>query len=109
MTPNHHTKGIVMNIEKEIDNRIHKSGGGYPAWYVGTTTNPRKQLFEGHNVVERAGAWLYRDAGSESTAKTIEAIFLKRGCKGMGKRGGQDSSRYIYAYKMTRTTRGSQS
>ncbi len=98
-----------MNVEKEIDVRIHRSGGGYPAWYVGVTTNPRKRLFEGHNVNERSGAWLYRDAGCESTAKTIEAVFLKRGCKGTGKLGGGDSAHYIYAYKMTRTTRGSQS
>ena len=98
-----------MNVEKEIDNRIHKSGGGYPAWYVGITTNPRKKLFEGHNVSERAGAWLYRDAGSESMAKDVEAIFLKRGCKGTNGLGSGDSSHYIYAYKMTRTTRGSQS
>lgn len=96
-----------MNIEKEIDKCIHKSGGDYPSWYIGTATNPRKRLFEGHNVVERSGAWFYRDAGCESTAKTIEAIFLKRGCKGGS--GKDDSPHFIYAYKMTRTTRGSQS
>lgn len=96
-----------MNVEKEIDVRISRSGGGYPAWYVGITTNPRKQLFEGHNVDERGGAWLFRDAGCESTAKSIEAVFLKKGCK--GGRGIGNDPHYVYAYKMTRTTRGSQS
>ncbi len=93
-----------MSVEKEIDNRIHKSGGGYPGWYVGVATNPRKRLFDGHNVSEQSGAWLYRDAGCESTAKIIEAIFLKRGCKGGP--GGGNGPHYVYAYKMTRTTRG---
>lgn len=97
----------IMNIEKEIDAHIHKRGGGYPAWYVGIAKNPRERLFEGHNVSEQSGTWLYRDAGSELTAKTMEAMFLKKGCKGGP--GGGDSSRYIYAYKMTRTTRGSKS
>lgn len=96
-----------MSVEKEIDSRIHKSGGGYPAWYVGIATNPRERLFEGHNVSERNGAWIYRDVGSELTAKNIEAMFLKKGCKG-GPSGG-NNPRYVYAYKMTRTTWGSQS
>ncbi len=96
-----------MSVEKEIDIRIHRSGRSYSEWYVGIATNPRKRLFEGHNVNEHDGAWLYRDACSESMAKAIEAIFLKKGCQG-GSSGG-DNPHYIYAYRMTRTTRGSQS
>jgi len=37
-------------------------------------------------------------------AKIIEAIFHKKGCKGGP--GGPDSPHYVYAYRMTRTTRG---
>lgn len=96
-----------MSVEKEIDSRIHRSKRGYPDWYVGIATNPRERLFQGHNVSEPSGAWFYRDAGSVSTAKDIEAIFVKKGCKG-GNTRGEDSPRYVYVYKMTRTTRGSQ-
>ncbi|MCX5680824.1 MAG: hypothetical protein NT079_00795 [Candidatus Omnitrophica bacterium] len=96
-----------MSCEAEIDNRIHKSGKGYHDWYVGVAVNPRQRLFIGHNVDERTGAWLYRDAGTASMAKDIEAIFVKKGCKG-GDTRGEDSPRYVYIYKMTRTTRGSQ-
>ena len=93
-----------MNIEQEIDSLIHKSGSGYREWYVGLAINPRQRLFEGHNVSEKSGMWTYKDAGSEIEARDIEAVFLKRGCKGGSIK--KDSSRHIYAYKMTRTTRG---
>ena len=93
-----------MSVEQEIEDRIHRSGKGYPAWYVGISATPREQLFVGHNVSEKEGAWVYLDAGSEVVAKEVEAVFLKKGCKG-GPNGGE-SSRYVYAYRMTPTTWG---
>ena len=94
----------IMGIESEIDGRINKCGKGYREWYVGTAANPNQRLFEGHNVSQDGGTWIYRDAGSEIMAKTIEAVFIKKGCKGGS--GGGDKSHYVYAYRMTRTTRG---
>ncbi len=96
----------VMNIEQEIDHVIHKGGGSYSTWYVGIATNPRERLFEGHNVDEQGGGWLYLEAGSESSARDLETVFLKKGCKG-GPAGKDFRPHYIYAYKMTRTTWGS--
>jgi len=93
-----------MSIETEIDVCINKCGKGYREWYVGVAVNPDKRLFEGHNVSQEAGAWIYRDAGSATMAKTIEAVFLKKGCKGGV--GATDSPHFVYAYRMTRTTRG---
>jgi hypothetical protein len=93
-----------MSIEMEIDHRIHKCGKGYREWYVGTAADPDERLFQGHNVSQEGGAWIYRDAGSESMAKIIEGIFLKKGCKGGC--GASDNPHYVYAYRMTRTTRG---
>ncbi len=93
-----------MSIEREIDDLIQKSGANYREWYVGVAINPREQLFTGHNVDERCGIWIYRDAYSEAGARNIEAIFLKKNCHGGSVR--RDSSRHIYAYKMTRSTRG---
>ena len=93
-----------MSIETEIDVCITKCGKGYREWYVGVAANPDQRLFEGHNVSQEGGAWIYRDAVSTSMAKDIEAIFLKKGCKGGP--GGSDSPHFVYAYRMTRTTRG---
>ena len=93
-----------MSIETEIDVCITKCGKGYREWYVGVAANPDERLFQGHNVSQDGGAWIYRDAGSVSGAKIIEAIFHKKGCKGAA--GNTDRSHFVYAYRMTRTTRG---
>lgn len=93
-----------MKIEQEVDSLIQKSGGGYREWYVGIAIDPRKRLFDGHNVDEKRGVWTYKDAGTEIDAREMMAAFLKKGCK-----GGlltKDSSRHVYFYKMTRTTHG---
>ena len=94
-----------MSVEQEIEECIHKSGKGYPSWYVGISDDPREQLFAGHNVNEKAGLWIYRDAGSEFSAREIQSIFLKKGCKG-GLAGGE-LPHFVYAYRMTPTTWGS--
>ncbi len=93
-----------MSIEQEIDRLIQKSGGSYRDWYVGLAVNVRDRLFKGHNVDKKSGAWAYKDAGSEIEAREIEAVFLKKGCKGGSLK--RDSSRHVYVYKLTRTTRG---
>jgi hypothetical protein len=93
-----------MSIEEDIDGLIQKSGAKYGEWYIGLAINPREKLFTAHNVNEQSDVWIIRDAGSEMAARDIEAIFLKKRCKGGSLR--RDSSRHIYVYKMTKTTRG---
>ena len=93
-----------MSIEAEIDGCIIKCGKGYREWYVGVAADPSERLFQGHQVSQETGAWIYRDAGSEPEARTIEAIFHKKGCKGANT--SAEKQRFVYAYRMTRTTRG---
>jgi hypothetical protein len=93
-----------MSIEEEIDSVIQSGGGNYRDWYIGLSLNPRERMFDGHNVSEKSGLWTHKDAGSEMMAREVEAFFLKKGCKGGGMK--KDSSRHVYAYKMTKTTRG---
>jgi hypothetical protein len=88
-----------MSIEKEIDDLIQKSGANYREWYVGVAINPRERLFTIHNVSEKSGVWISRDAHSEGEARNIEAIFLKKNCKGGSFK--RDSSRHVYAFKIT--------
>jgi len=56
----------------------------------------------GSQVSEKSGIWIYKDAGREIAARDIEAIFLKKGCKGGTVK--KDSSRFVYVYKMIRTS-----
>ena len=94
----------VEQTASEIDAYIRKIGGGYPTWYCGIASKPRDRLFTDHNVAENGGSWIYRAAGSENAARSIEEYFLKKGCKGGGG-GGDGGTRYVYAYKITSTTR----
>ena len=94
----------VEKIAAEIDGYIRNVGGDYPAWYCGIASKPRDRLFVDHNVDEKGGNWIYRDAGADTAARNIEEYFIKKGCKGGGG-GGDSGSRYVYAYKITSTTR----
>jgi hypothetical protein len=89
-----------MSIEQEIDSLIQNSGGNYREWYVGLAINPRQELFDVHHVSEKSGTWAYKDARSETAARNIEAVFLKKGCQGGTVK--KDSSRHVYIYKMKR-------
>lgn len=95
----------TMNkVAGEIDAYIQQHGGIYSQWYVGIASNPRNRLFNDHNVDEKNGTWIYRDAGSDTAARRIENYFLAKGCKG-GDGGGDASTKYVYAYRITSTTR----
>ena len=90
-------------IISDITNHIRECGGRYLDWYVGIASDPRKRLFEDHNVDEKNDAWIIRDAESEAMARKIEKYFLDLGCKGAGG-GGDYSTHYVYAYKINSHT-----
>ena len=94
----------LNRVAGEIDAHIRQCGGNYRDWYVGIASSPRNRLFNDHNVDEKKSAWIFRDAGPESAARQIEKYFLDKGCKGCGG-GGDASTRYVYAYRITSTTR----
>jgi len=93
----------VNQIISEIDAHINKRGGGYSGWYCGVAADPKQRLFNDHNVDKDKGAWIYRDATTDTAARSIEDYFLKKGCKG-GDGGGDHKSKYVYAYKITSST-----
>lgn len=98
------TVETINDVISAIDNHIRKCGDDYRNWYCGITSNPRQRLFVDHNVDEKNGSWIYKDAGSEDAARRVEQYFLDKGCKGGGG-GGDFASRYVYAYRITSSTR----
>ena len=88
--------------KRAIGSYIKEHGGDYPKWYCGIATDPEERLYEEHNV-HRWGIRIHRDAGSESAAREVEKHFLAKGCK--GGTGGGKNPHYVYAYKITSTTR----
>lgn len=89
-------------IKTEIENHI---GSGYSSWYVGIAKDPRDRLFKDHNVDEKNGRWIYRDAGSRTVAERIEKYFIdEHGTQG-NPGGGSDATTVVYAYKVTDSTK----
>jgi hypothetical protein len=86
-----------------IHNYIQNYGGPNSAWYCGVAAEPRQRLFVDHNVNQALDSWIYRDCGSDAMARAVEQYFLVRGCKG-GPGGGDRTTRFVYAYKITMTT-----
>ena len=92
-------------IIKEIDEHIRKEKSGYPHWYVGITADPKQRLFSDHNVSKENAWWIYREAFSDTDARVIENFFLEqKGTQG-GPGGGDSTSRFVYAYRITSNTR----
>ncbi|RMH13053.1 MAG: hypothetical protein D6701_12720 [Gemmatimonadetes bacterium] len=82
---------------------IDQHGGDYRNWYAGITADPRRRLFNEHNVDEKNGQWIFRDAGSNAAARQAEDALHALGCKG-GPGGGDGATRFVYAYRITPTT-----
>lgn len=94
----------IDQIITDIDAHIQKGGGGYKAWYVGITNDPRERLFTEHNVSEENAWWIYREAYSVDDARKVEYFFVNRHGTDGSPGGGDITSRCVYAYKKTAST-----
>jgi hypothetical protein len=94
----------LQQVVNEIDGHIRQCGGAYATWYCGIAADPRDRLFSGHSVDEKNVPWIHRDCGSDDAARKVEAHFHAKGCQGDGG-GGDGDTRYVYAYKITASTR----
>jgi len=81
----------------------HTGTNNTSSWYVGIATDARNRLFNDHNVSEKEGSWIYRNANSERDARDTEKHLLDN-YNYKGGTGGGDKPTYVYAYKITNTT-----
>ncbi len=86
-----------QKVIQDVEAYIGQHGGRYREWYAGIATKPRDRLFNDHNINEKTDAWIFRDCGSESTARKVEKHFLGKGCD--GGTGGGITPTFFYAYK----------
>lgn len=93
---------VNAKIETEILNYIGSETKS--DWYVGIATNAEERLFQDHNVDKENGRWIYRDAQSETDARDTEQHLLNN-YSFKGGAGGGIRPHYVYAYKITRTTK----
>ncbi len=92
-----------QQIITDIDAYMRQHGSPNSTWYVGIASDVRDRLFNDHNVNEKSGVWIFRQAISSSVAREVEKAYLDAGCDG-GSGGGDASTIYVYAYRKTNST-----
>lgn len=97
------TTKTAQSIYDEMVAHIEKEGGLASTWYAGITGDIEQRLFSDHNVPKRDHWYIYREASSAKSARSIESALIRYGCDG-GSGGGDDDSVCVYAYKKTGTT-----
>lgn len=88
----------------DIENHVRQCGGQPREWYVGIASDVRHRLFVDHNVNEKNDAWIHRDCATDTAARSVENYFHNRGYDG-GPGGGDRTTRHVYAYRKTSSTR----
>jgi hypothetical protein len=88
----------------DIKSFIQQRGGSYEDFYVGISKNAARRLFGDHCVELNEPTWIFINAENAATARAVEIHFLVLGCEG-GSGGGDDESKFVYAYQMTRLTK----
>lgn len=91
-------------ILQEIVDHINKEGGPYYTWYSGIASDPRDRLFNDHNVSEKNGWWIHRNAESEQSARNIENQLINNYGTDGGGGGGDSKTIHVYSYKKTSAT-----
>lgn len=94
---------IIAEMSRYLKNR-----GILSYWYTGVASDPRQRLFLDHNVPQSGGnGWIYRECENAAIAREVVDHLIKN----LGTDGeygdGDDSARYVYAYRKTARTRES--
>jgi hypothetical protein len=95
----------MYQIIQEISAHIQNCGpASRSEWYVGIAYDPHQSLFTRHSVHPQNDSWIYRLAANDNEARAIESYFVAQGFDG-GPGGGSSNTRYVYAFRKTRTTK----
>ncbi|HTM67989.1 MAG TPA: hypothetical protein VL426_01700 [Candidatus Binatia bacterium] len=89
----------------QLIDHIDRCGGVYSDWYVGMTNDPERLLFDYHLVDKRDGQYFYCRMSTYHEARfMIEHLSTVYRVHVGPVYGGADAL-YVYAFKMTTTTR----
>lgn len=88
-------KQIIENFMQYVGDDI------YATWYVGIASNPEARLFSEHRVNKLTDKWIYSGALDELHARSAESVLLNYYGFDGGVGGGDNNTRYVYAYKKT--------
>jgi len=91
-------------IVMEMLEFIQREGGHPKTWCVGVTNDPRRRLFDEHQVHYQNDGWIYRTVASEGEALHVQAYFLEFGLIEV-KGDLRSGSRMTYAYRKSINTK----
>jgi len=92
-------------VKREIKAHILNRGGAYSDWYVGIASDPRDRLFNDHNVSKDNGQWIFRECEDSAVARDVEDYFVNTLGTDGGLGGGDNTTKYVYAYRKTSRTK----
>ena len=90
------------DILDDFQGFMSRHGGNYKEWYVGSSKDPKQELFSVHKF-KKGDKGLFRQAVSEIQAAEIAEFFTNLGAKGDD--GVTREADFVYAYKMSSHTR----
>jgi hypothetical protein len=90
-------------IVMEILEFMQMEGGRPMTWYIGITDDPKRRLFDEHQVHYQNDSWIYRTAVSATEAQRVKEYFLEYGLDG-AKGSERPDSRVVYAYRKSVST-----
>ena len=95
----------VQQIKHEILAYIYELGGDFFNYYVGIAKDPEQALFETHKVDKTKDPWLYRQALSNTAARTIQDYFSNRlRVDGTLVINGNEDTDWVYVYEKSERT-----
>lgn len=94
------TETILYDIELHIS---RCPGKFYSEFYIGTSDDPRRQLFDIHQVDEKTDCWTYHRAIDIKNAKETKEQLKEKGMK-TAPDGKENGGLYVYCYHMTAHT-----
>lgn len=90
-------------IVADVTEHVADLGDSYDEWYAGIATDWEDCVFDRHCVERDAkDTWIVRKAANEAKARKAEKKLHKAGFDG-GPGGGEESTRFVYAYKVSRS------
>ena len=91
-----------LEIVAEIGSQVK----AYPnsELYVGITSDIESRVHGDHKVPKKDGWFISSSADSNKIARDVEKFFLNKGMEG-GIGGGDYSSKYVYVYHITSSTK----
>jgi len=90
-----------QQIYDQIMEHIGKEGGSFSSWYVGIASDPKQRLFNDHQVPTENAWFIYREAFTADDARAVEKYILDNHHTDGGTGGGDNTTKFVYAYKKT--------